>query len=267
MLKSSLPAKLYPERATTDLLDSFTRTLEYSGTERTLARLPLPAERERLHDRSVELARILRPANLAQAEQETAGRAVAQLFGQYTNMKDRLENAAGIADTMVKKFPVWAIVQACADVYDNKVYDEDRKTGARKYLSPDFPVTGIRLAQVAESHCGLLRDEQTKLLQVLSCAKARPALPDFGRRLPPATMPLMSEAHRAAEEHYNTQRTQRLDEMGKRAKEQREQTVLRLYKARGIAPQRGEDGNLIHPDIAAMKKVPVAAEQPEQDDD
>lgn len=249
ILKSSLPGSLYPERAITDLLESFVRRIQYDHADITLDRLPTEAERKQLQARQREVATLLRAAELASAEREKAIQAVSLLYAQYTNMRDPAETAEGIAITLAKELPLWAIVKACDDVYHGRIYDEDKKTGARKYLSPDFPVTGIRLAQVAGAYCAKLRDEKVNLGNVLSCNKVRPSLPDNRDRVVVPRMPVMSEAQSFAEKHHQEQRAKTREKMAEAEKRGRERTILMLYKRMGIAPKRTAAGELIHPEI------------------
>lgn len=263
--KSSLPDNLSPERSVTDLLDSFVGKIQYRGSVITLDRLPSPAERKLLQARQREVTSMLRPAELASAEKERAVQAVSLLYAQYTNMRDPAETAEGIALTMAKELPLWAIVKACDDVYHGRVYDEDRKTGARKYLSPDYPVTGIRLAQVAGEYCRKLRDERVNIGNVLSCSQIRADLPDNRGRTINPRLPSLSDAHAHLEKHFQAQRKTTRDKMAMLADEQRERSVLNIYKQRGIEPQRNRHGVLIHPDILEM--LPVGGEESVFSDD
>lgn len=209
-------------------------------------------ERATLKLRFQELNALLRPAELAMAEMESAQRALGTLYGQYPQMRDPAETALGIAATMAKEFPIWAIIQSCDDVYHRRVYDTDRKTGARSYLSPDFPVSGVRLGQVALAHIQPLKDEQTTLGVILS-AEVRPEpLPENAGRIVKPVLPVlpgMPAAQSAAEAHHQAQRKAVQDKLADSARQQQQNTIAMLYRQRGIAPKRTKAGDLIHPDL------------------
>lgn len=223
---------------------------EYKNGTFMLAALPKAADRMALQERNRELTALLRPAALATAERQRAEQACALLFAQYH--RDSLaDSAMGVAATLSEKLPLWAICKACEDVFEGKVYDVDPKTKARKYLNPDHPVSGLRLFQVAEGHCKALRDEQFRIGQILTCTTALPAPVSTDRRMPVVRLPLMTEAQRDAERHYQAQRKKVQDDMARLSDKQREKTILAIYEKRGIKPYRNAHGVLVHPDLLA----------------
>jgi hypothetical protein len=94
------------------------------GTRDTLPALPPTPLRQRMRARQLDLQKLLRPISMASAERDTAMKAIGALLGGYLNIKadNPQAIAAGYTAHLIEQ-PLFAILQACDDFKNRRVYD------------------------------------------------------------------------------------------------------------------------------------------------
>lgn len=137
------------------------------GKPVVLNRLPSANERVLLQERSAKIKTMLRPALMATEELKNARRALGLLFGGYTSLRNSdVDELLDAYLWVLQKYPLFAILEACQDVVDNRV----------KGLDPKFAPNSAQMSVFAANHTSRLASEQIKIDKILRAKSTfRPA--------------------------------------------------------------------------------------------
>lgn len=221
------------------LVDSF--QIEESGRDICLDRLPTKAERELFQYRNVNLTKQLRPCNLAATEMDGARKHLGMMFAGFPNLRradtDELLNAYL---WVLQKFPLFAVIEACADVTGNRVAG----------LKPEFPPTSPQMAKFADDHVTRVAAEQLKIDKILRAKQVMrpPDTVGAGERV----MVSLKDFHNRmnAGPVFGTLTQDDKERITSREKLEARQAVLREWAHLGLSPIVGKDGTVISPTLA-----------------
>lgn len=147
------------DRALLDLVDRLHSGLFDEGGETLTYALPSESERERLASRDRQLSSILRAASDIPNGNSRIALAITAMFAGYLNAKASDAKAATAAYVKeLGRYPAWAVERACMAV----------SSGSVSGLSPDFPPSAPRLAQVAQGYLDEHLQGKRKIQKVLS---------------------------------------------------------------------------------------------------
>ncbi len=143
-------------------------TIEKDGTRDTLQVLPSPPLRARLRERQLALNLALRPISMAVAERDRAFKAVSGLLGGYLNIKTDNPQAvaAGYTAHLIEQ-PLFAILQACYDFKNRRVYDLNAD-GERVPFTIDHAPSAFRLLDQVKKCAADAREEHYQIGRVLA---------------------------------------------------------------------------------------------------
>lgn len=162
----------------TELAERFNDLIERDHRARvdTLPTLPSHAQRSLMQARSVELHSALRPITYADADMVNATTLLRLFLGGYLNLKS--DNPEQTARAYVKVYlgdqPLWAIIQACNDFKNHRVFDLDSE-GKQIPFTLDFAPSGARMRSQCQKITERFREEQGRLSRVLAITMAKPA--------------------------------------------------------------------------------------------
>lgn len=162
----------------TELAERFNGLIERDHRARvdTLPTLPSHAQRSLMQARSVELHGALRPITYADADMVNATTLLRLFLGGYLNLKS--DNPEQTARAYVKVYlgdqPLWAIIQACNDFKNHRVYDLDSE-GKKIPFTLDYAPSGARMRSQCQKITERFREEQGRLSRVLAITVAKPA--------------------------------------------------------------------------------------------
>lgn len=214
------------------------------GLNVTVTRMPTTVERQVMAARSEAIGKAIRP--MAPSERPAAAAAIAGLLVGYGYARNDPRAAETIATYVahLADMPLFAVVAACDDVRERRVYDTDPRTGNRKPLNPDKEPSTIRLGTIAQKHVDRLSAERYAFDKVLLAKKVLPAPPSQEEREHVAgKLKQLSEdlrAHSAEEDLKVRQRdAARADEKRKGG----DRLIRDEYEALGLEPV--EQGGLL----------------------
>jgi hypothetical protein len=138
------------------------------GTRDTLPALPPPQLRGRMRARQLDLNTQLRPISMASAERDRAFKAISALLGGYLNIKSDNPQAvaAGYTAHLIEQ-PLFAILQACDDFKNRRVYDLNAD-GERVPFTIDHAPSAFRLLDQVKKCAADMREEHYQIGRVLA---------------------------------------------------------------------------------------------------
>ncbi|BEV44400.1 hypothetical protein [Afipia carboxidovorans] len=126
-------------------------------------RLPTADQRVQLEKRERQLSAILQPASSIRNGHHRLGLAITAMLAGFLNAKSADPKATTAAYvTELQRYPAWAVERACRAVGSGEVPG----------LSPDFPPSAARIAQIAQSHLDEHYAERTRIQTVLTAKLA-----------------------------------------------------------------------------------------------
>ncbi len=150
-------------------LDRFYGSIEKDGLQDAMPMLPTPSVRSELVERQRCLRTLLRPISEAMAERDRAKKSIAFLLGGYLNIKS--ENKEAIVEgytAHVSKYPVFAIVEACADFANHRVVDRYDDEGNPVMFTLDHAPSAFRLLDQVKKRTADAQEEAAKIERVLA---------------------------------------------------------------------------------------------------
>ena len=171
---NSLPSRDLGENHFRDMLEKFYGSIERDGLQDALPRLPEPSVRKELVERQGALRTLLRPISEALAERDRAKKSIAFLLGGYLNIK--AENKEAIVEgytAHVSKYPVFAIVEACADFANHRVIDRYDEEGKPVMFTVDHAPSAFRLLDQVKKRVADAQEEAAKIARVLAITKVK----------------------------------------------------------------------------------------------
>lgn len=142
--------------------------IEKDGTRDTLPALPSPSLRARMRERQLALGQALRPISTSVAARERAMNTIAALLGGYLNIKSDNPQALAAGYTAhLAEQPLFAILQACDDFKNRRVYDLNAD-GERVPFTIDYAPSAFRLLDQVKKCAGDALEEHHQIGRVLA---------------------------------------------------------------------------------------------------
>lgn len=143
----------------------------------TLPALPSHTQRVLMQARSVELHDALRPITYAETDLTNATTLLRLFLGGYFNLKvaDPEKTARAYVKTYLGEQPLWAIIAACNDFKNGRVFDINNQTGDQIPFTLDHAPSGARMLSQCRKITERFREEQGRLSRVLAITRAKPA--------------------------------------------------------------------------------------------
>lgn len=186
-------------------------------------RIPTPDERSRLEARLRQLSAMLQPASMLRNGNHRLGVAITAMLAGFLNAKSadpKATMAAYVAE--LSRYPAWAVERACRAIGSGQVPD----------LSPDYPPSAPRIAQIAQSFLSEHYAERARIQAVLDAKQAYVASEEERERIA-VGLKEVSERLRSKDD---AEALRRKAEADTRAREASADDVRRAREAAGLPP-------------------------------